>query len=218
MNDNKNAITALVFTCLMLISPLAGAASITTFGSNGSEVTVEVRDSPDYTNSVDGIVTLPSGDTVTSASMMISTDMATHETYSSINSETAQYVWDPTYNNQQTEYSTLTDFTYNDETVKLVSGGLSTDFERTDSAFLDITQPAVVGGTGWTHGQLTDTTVLNEKCNTGNECWGTNIYDFDNDYTTDDEGGAFSYSMITPSMEVDPNSPIAKFSSWHGLH
>jgi len=47
MNDNKNAITALVFTCLMLICPLAGAANITTFGSNGSEVTVEVRDGPD---------------------------------------------------------------------------------------------------------------------------------------------------------------------------
>jgi len=218
MNDNKNAITALVFTCLMLICPLAGAANITTFGSNGSEVTVEVRDGPDYTNSVDGTITLPSGDTVTGASMMISTDMATHETYSSINSETAQYVWDPTYNNQQTEYSTLSDFTYNEDTVQLVSGGLSTDFERTDASFVDFTQPPVFEATGWEHGQLTDNMVLNEKCNTGNECWGTNIYDFDNDYTTDDEGGTFSYSMITPSMEVDPNSPIAKFSSWHGLH
>ncbi|MFL2961924.1 MAG: hypothetical protein ACJZ2K_02960 [Candidatus Poseidoniaceae archaeon] len=218
MNDNKNAITALVFTCLMLICPLAGAANITTFGSNGSEVTVEVRDGPDYTNSVDGTITLPSGDTVTGASMMISTDMATHETYSSINSETAQYVWDPTYNNQQTEYSTLSDFTYNEDTVQLVSGGLSTDFERTDGSFVDFTQPPVFEATGWEHGQLTDNMVLNEKCNTGNECWGTNIYDFDNDYTTDDEGGTFSYSMITPSMEVDPNSPIAKFSSWHGLH
>ena len=95
MNDNKNAITALVFTCLMLISPIAGAASLTTFSDGGTEITVEVRDGPEYTNFEDGTVTLPSGDTVTSASVKVSTGMATHETYSTINSETAQYVWDP---------------------------------------------------------------------------------------------------------------------------
>ena len=44
MNDNKNAITALVFTCLMLISPLAGAANITSFGGGVNDVTVDVRD------------------------------------------------------------------------------------------------------------------------------------------------------------------------------
>ena len=217
MNDNKNAITALVFTCLMLISPLAGAASITTFGSNATDVIVEVRDGPDYTNSVDGVVTVPSGDTVTSASVKISTDMATHQAYSSINAETAEFVWDPAYNNQQTEYSTLSDFTYQEETVKLVSGGLSTDFERTDSGFYDYSRPPVTNGEGWLHSQLSGSNVLNENCNTGLECWGTNMYDFDNDYTNDDGGSAFSYSMISPTMEVNGNSPIARFSSWHGL-
>ena len=44
MNDNKSAITALVFTCLMLISPMAGAANVTTFSDGSSEVIVEVRD------------------------------------------------------------------------------------------------------------------------------------------------------------------------------
>ena len=116
MNDNKNAITALVFTCLMLVSPLAAAASVTTFSDGGAEIEIEVREGPEYTNSDDGTVTLPSGDTVTSASVKVSTSMATHETYSTINSETAQYVWDPVYNNQQTEYSTLADFTYHEDT------------------------------------------------------------------------------------------------------
>ena len=218
MNDNKNAITALVFTCLMLISPLAGAASVTTFSDGEAEITVEVRDSPEYTNSEDGTVTLPSGSTVTSASVKISTDLATHETFTTINSETAQYIWDPVYNNQQTEYSTLSDFTYHEDTVKLVSGGFSTDFERTSSNFFDHTQPPVYDQTGWQHGTLVDSTVINEGCNTGKECWGTNMFDNDNDYTNDDQGSSFSYNMITPEMEVDPSSHVARFSSWHGLH
>ena len=217
MTDRKSAITALVFTCIMLIAPIAGAANVTTFSGGDSEVTVEVRDGPDYTNIVDGTVTIPSGDTVTSASVKVSTGMATHETYNTINSETSQFVWDPVYNNQQTEYSTLTDFTYHDETVSLVSGGFSTDFERTGSEFIDISPP-VADGFGWQHGTLAEGTVLNDNCNTGNDCWGTNMYDFNNDYTDDDLGSGFSYSMITPEMEVDPGSYIARFSSWHGMH
>ena len=217
MNDNKNAITALVFTCLMLVSPLAAAASVTTFSDGGAEIEIEVREGPEYTNSDDGTVTLPSGDTVTSASVKVSTSMATHETYSTINSETAQYVWDPVYNNQQTEYSTLADFTYHEDTVSLVSGGYSTDFERTPSGFFDASAP-VHDQTGWQHGNLLDSSVINENCNTGNECWGTNMFDNDNDYRNDDQGSGFSYSMISPALEVNPLSPIARFSSWHGLH
>ena len=123
----------------MLLTPLAGAADVTMFSNGAAEVSVEVRDSPEYTNTDDGTVTLPSGDTVTSASMSISTGMAKHQTYSTINGDTAQYVWDPSFNNQQTEFSTLTDFTYQEDTIKLVSGGFSTDFERDNAGFQDIT-------------------------------------------------------------------------------
>ena len=220
MYDKKSTIPALVLTALMLLTPLAGAADVTMFSNGAAEVSVEVRDSPDYTNIDDGTVTLPSGNTVTSASMSISTGMAKHQTYSTINGDTAQYVWDPSFNNQQTEFSTLTDFTYQEDTIKLVSGGFSTDFERDNAGFQDITtglsQSAM--GEGWQHGSLGDGTILNENCNTGNECWGTNIYDFDNDYTNDNGGGGFSYSLMSPEMEVDPSSHIARFSSWHGLH
>jgi len=217
MNDNKSAITALVFTCLMLISPMAGAANVTTFSDGGSEVTVEVRDSPDYTNIEDGSVTLPSGDTVTSASVKVSTGMATHETFNTINSETSQYVWDPFYNNQQTEYSNQNDFTISEDTIRLVSGGFSTDFERSGAGFTDATEPPLEFSPGWEHGTLADGLVLNDNCNTGNDCWGTNIYDFDNDYTNDDSG-SFTTNLVTASMEVDAASHIARFSSWHGLH
>ena len=105
MKDNKNAITALVFSVLMIISPMAGAANVSTFSGGDSEVTVEVRDGPVYSNIEDGKITLPAGDTVTSASMSISTDMATHSIQTTINAETAPFVWDPQYNNQQTDYS-----------------------------------------------------------------------------------------------------------------
>ena len=218
MNDKKSAITALVFSLLMLITPMASAANVTTFSSGESEILVEVRDSPEYTNIEDGTVTLPAGDTVTSASVKLSTGMATHNDHSTINGDTAQYVWDPAYNVGQTEYSTLSDFTYQEEIVKLVSGGFSTDFERTDAGFFDHTQPPIFDGTTWQHGSLSEGTTLNDNCNTGNDCWGTNMYDFDNDYTNDDQGSPFSYNLISPAMEVDPGSTIARFSSWHGLH
>ena len=217
MNDNKSAITALVFTCLMLISPMAGAANVTTFSDGSNEVIVEVRDSPDYTNIEDGSVNLPSGDTVTSASVKVSTGMATHETFNTINSETSQYVWDPFYNNQQTEYSNQNDFTISEDTIRLVSGGFSTDFERSGAGFTDATEPPLEFSPGWEHGTLADGMVLNDNCNTGNDCWGTNIYDFDNDYTNDDSG-SFTTNLVTASMEVDAASHIARFSSWHGLH
>jgi len=40
MTDRKSAITALVFTGIMLIAPIAGAANVTTFSGGDSDVTV----------------------------------------------------------------------------------------------------------------------------------------------------------------------------------
>ena len=57
MKDNKSAITALVFSVLMIISPMAGAANVSTFSGGDSEVTVEVRDGPVYSNIEDGKIT-----------------------------------------------------------------------------------------------------------------------------------------------------------------
>jgi len=217
MKENKNAITALVFTCLMLISPIAGAASITTFSGGDSEVTVEVRDGPDFTNIVDGTVSLPSGDTVTSASVTVSTDFATHETYTTINSDTAQYVWDPFYNIGQTNFSNQDDFTYTEDSIQLVGTGFTTDFESTDGGFIDASPPNAQFTT-WSHGIHNDGTYLNNDCYSGNECWGTNAFDIDNDYRNDNDNSSFEYEMISPVMEVDPLSFIAKFESWHGLY
>ncbi|HIF46732.1 MAG TPA: hypothetical protein EYQ73_08105 [Candidatus Poseidoniales archaeon] len=218
MTERNNAMTAFVFTFLMLISPLASSASISTFSGGDSESIVEIRDASDYTNSEDGTISLPAGDTVTSASVDISTSMALHENLFTVDGETQQYVWDPFYNNQLTEYSNINDFTYDQTSVKLVSGGFSSDFERIDAGFRDITNPPVSNGVGWQHGTLTEGAILNDNCNTGNDCWGTNMFDVDNDYTNDDTGSGFTYEMISPAMQVLPGAYTAKFSSWHGFH
>ncbi len=217
MNENKNAITALVFSCLMLIAPIAGAASITTFSGGDSEVTIEVRDGPDYTNIVDGTVSLPSGDTVTSATVTVSTDFATHETYTTINGDTSQYVWDPFYNIGQTNFSNQDDFTYTDKSIQLVGTGYTTDFESTTSGFMDASPPNAQF-TRWDHGILNDGSFLNDNCKSGEECWGTNAFDIDNDYRTDNNNQSFEYEMVSSVMAVDPLSYIAKFASWHGLY
>jgi hypothetical protein len=218
MTDSKNSITALLFTFLMLVSPLATAASVTTFSNGDSEILIEVRDESNFMNTVDGTITLPAGGTVTDASVKLSTGMATHQMQNTINSDTQLFVWDPAVNNQQTEYSNIDDFTYHEDSVGLVSGGYSTDFERNHGNFQDHTQPPVSAGMGWQHGSLTGGTILNDNCNTGMDCWGTNMYDSDNDYTNDDQGSGFSYSLISPAVSVEPASFVARFSSWHGMH
>ena len=102
-------------------------------------------------------------------------------------------------------------FTYGEDSIKLVSGGFP-QILRYKGWFHGHSD----NEPGWEHGILQDN-VLNSDCNTGDECQNTNIYDFDNDYTSD-EPSAFSRSMITPAMEVNPQAFIAKFSSWHGFH
>ena len=188
MSNDNNVKMAIIFTFLMLISPLASALSVTTFSNGNEEVTVEVRDAPDYKNIIDGTVSLSPGQTVTSASVDLSTSMATHETHSTIDNSTQMFVWDPSVNNQQTDFSNIMDFTYRESSVKLVSGGMSTDFERTNAGFRDVSEP-VTNGMGWQHGSLIDSSILNDGCGSGNDCWGTNMYDSDNDYINDHNSG-----------------------------
>ena len=143
--------------------------------------------------------------------------MATHSIQTTINAETAPFVWDRiTTNKQLTKQGS---FPTTKVHVQLVSGGYSTDFEGTNGGFRDVSQHSAEWA-GWEHGTLESGNVLNSNCNTGDECWGTNIYDFDNDYTTDKTPAYSTYSsqMITPALEVNPLSFIAKFSSWHSFH
>lgn len=211
MRNESRFIPALALVALMVFSTIAGAASVTTFSDGSDSTVVEIRDATTYSNDVDGQIGLPDDETVTSATMKVSTSLVEHDQHSRIDSNT-QYVWDPNYNNQMTNYSNLADFTYNEQTVSLAANGFTTDFERTDAGFA---AGMPLPGGSWEHGILSGGSVIASDCNSGLECWGTNL--FDDNYTDDQPQTTFSYDMESPSIEVKNTGFIARFSSFHSL-
>ena len=185
---------------LMLLAPFA-SANVTTFADGNSEVDIEIRDGNDLQNLVDGAINLPDGETVTGASMIVSTSMVEHGSHSRIDLETTQRVWNPQYNNQLTEFSDESLFQYEDGTqatpVSLVSEGFLTDFEGTSAGFRDSTDPAAMpsSGIGWEHGTLSSTDIP-AGCASGAECWGTNLAD--TNYTDDNDDGN-TYQLVRQS-------------------
>ena len=211
MRNENRFFPAIALVAVMMFSTLAGAATVTTFSTGNDSVVIEIRDSTTYSNDIDGIIVLPDDETVTSATMKVSTKMVVHDQHSRIDSNT-QYVWDPNYNNQMTNYSNLGDFTYNDESVSLVSNGFTTDFEQTDAGFI---AGVPLPGGSWEHGILSGGNIIPSNCNSGLECWGTNA--FDNNYTDDQPQQTFSYDMESPAIEVKSTGFIARFASYHSL-
>ena len=219
---------------LMLLAPFA-SANVTTFADGNSEVDIEIRDGNDLENLVDGDIHLPDGETVTGASMTVSTSMIEHGAHSRIDAETdvgsgpGVRVWNPQYNNLLTDFSDEALFHYEDGSqataVSLVSEGFLTDFEGTTAGFIDATDPSTMptSGVGWEHGSLSSTDIP-AGCASGNECWGTNLAD--TNYTDDNDDGStppsylpFVVSMNSAEVFVDPllKSKTAYFDSWHNL-
>ena len=153
----------------MLLAPFAAAANVSTFGDGDATDEIELRDgspissvaspSPnvdtfgdgDATDEIElrdgspfvdeGMIHLPASETVTSASVDLSTSMLEHTAHTRIDLETMPRVWNPMYNNQLTKFSNVADFTYEDGSnavpVELKSEGFLTDFEETSSCFTD---------------------------------------------------------------------------------
>ena len=216
MNDEGRRIPALLLVLLMLISSLASAATTTTNFSNGSdEAFVEIKEALTYSNSIDGSVSLPAGDTVTSATINVATTMTNHSQLVKYDSSINLDLWDPAYNNQQTFYSNKDDFTYTDKSLKLVSDGFTSDFEGTNAGFQSSVKPPAENA--WNDGRLSNQNDIDLDCNSGDACWGTNLFD---DYYPDDaQTGAnnFNMEMQSPSMYVSSTGYIAKFASFHSL-
>ncbi len=211
MYNRNRTFSALALVLLMIFSTTVAAVSVTTFSNGNAAVSIEIRDTSTYTNIVDGSVDLPADETVTSATMKVSTTTTAHQQHVRFDSNTP-WIWDPSINNQQTAYSQITDFTYTEQSLKLVSNGYSTDFERTDGGFaVDFLHPSGV----WEHGTLSNGDVIPDNCKSGNECWGTSIYD--DNYTDDRPAPMFDFSMESTPLEVKTGGHIARFSSWHGL-
>ena len=218
MNDEGRRIPALLLVFLMVISSLASAATTITSFSNGSdEAIIEIKEALTYSNSINGSVSLPAGDTVTSATITVATAMTNHSQLVKYDSSINPDLWDPAYNNQQTFYSNKDDFTYTDKSLKLVSGGFTSDFEGTDSGFQSsvTAQGGPPPDTIWEHGKLANQNNIDLDCNSGDECWGTGLFD---DYYPDDAAiNSFMMEMQSPSMYVSSTGYIAKFASFHSL-
>jgi hypothetical protein len=218
-NETPRRSTPFFLVFLMLLAPFAGA-SVTTFADGSSEVDIEIRDGAPMTNIVDGAIDLPVGETVTAATMTISTEMIEHAAHSRIDLETSDRVWNPAHNNQLTEFSDETLFQYEDSSgdatpLSLKAEGFLTDFEGTFAGFLDLSNPPP-GAQGWVHGAPSSTDVP-ANCASGNDCWGTNLGD--NNYTDDNGELPFELYLNSPEMYVNPTlkSKTATFSSWHNF-
>ena len=70
----------------MLLAPLA-AANVTNFANGTGEAEIDIRDGNPLVNINDGAINLPDGETVTGATMTISTSMVEHAAQSRIDLE-----------------------------------------------------------------------------------------------------------------------------------
>ena len=71
MNANApRRLPALLMMAMLLLVPLASSINVTTFSGGDAEAVVDVRDPATWLDLDDASVTLPAGETVTSASML----------------------------------------------------------------------------------------------------------------------------------------------------
>ena len=138
---NRDLRTPLFLVALMILAPFAGAANVTTFANQDTDADIEMRDGTAFLNRDDGSIDLPASDTVTSASVDISTNMVEHASHQRIDTDTMSRVWNPNYNNQLTKFSNASYFTFEDGStatpVSLTAEGFLTDFEETMAGFTD---------------------------------------------------------------------------------
>ena len=207
----------------MVLTPLASGANISNFSSGSSEVDILLNDATTYSDNVDGSVDLPLGESITSASMAVGSDPAVHGAHTRIDIETMPRVWNPAYNGQTTSFSKAEDFQFEDGSVStpvsLKAEGLLTDFESDMAGFMDATSPPLSSGAPWSHGSLFGGAILPANCASGDDCWGTGL--FDNDYTDDNGNIAFKEVLNSPTLDLSSASgikdPSVYFDSFHQL-
>ena len=221
-NENRRTKIALFLVMLMVLTPLASGASITNFSSGESEVDVLLNDATTYSDNVDGSIDLPLSESITSASMALSSDPAIHGAHTRIDIETMPRVWNPNYNGQTTSFSKAEDFQFEDGSistpVSLKAEGILTDFESDMAGFMDATSPPLTSGAPWSHGSLFGGSVLPANCASGSDCWGTGL--FDNDYTDDNGNAAFKEVLNSPTLDLSSagiKDPSVYFDSFHQL-
>ena len=228
---NKKAITYLIIG-LMFLSTTATAASVTLFSDGNASVVVELRDPGNYQDDLTGAISLPEGETITSASFNVSTGFATHDDFITYDQSIMPIggggIWDPRYNNGLTTYSdanchhptNLMDcsFSAEEDYLALSALGYSAEFETGEQGM--IPGPAVDGMFNWERkmpgGGMGGMMMPPTGCAMGNYCWGTNFDD--PDYTDDSIATSFEYTLETSPIWVHPTKGSASFNSWHSLN
>ena len=73
-------------------------------------------------------------------------------------------------------------------------------------------------GAPWSHGSLFGGAILPANCASGDDCWGTGLYD--NDYTDDNGNIAFKEVLNSPTLDLSSagiKDPSVYFDSFHQL-
>ncbi|DAC55316.1 MAG TPA: hypothetical protein HA320_01230, partial [Candidatus Poseidoniaceae archaeon] len=104
-NENRRTKIALFLVMLMVLTPLASAASVTDFSSGTNEADILLNDASIFSNTDDASIDLPAGESITSASMAVSSDPAVHGSHVRVDIDTKPRVWNPAWNGQTTKFS-----------------------------------------------------------------------------------------------------------------
>ncbi len=222
MNANApRRLPAFLMMAMLLLVPLASSINVTTFSGGDAEAVVDVRDSATWMNG-DSSMSLPAGETVTSASMTVGTAMAEHDAFVRIDTDTLPKTWSPDANGQLTAFSAKSSFQFEEGSsatpVRLTSNGFLSDFEGTTKNFTDGTQP-MLSPMAWGHSTIPPSIgVLPNGCKSGEMCWGTNPSD--DDYRDDNNGNDFESMLLSPPIFIDPalGGTTFTFSSFHALN
>ena len=218
----------------MVLTPFAGASTVTTFSDGSSEVVIEFKDGVNSENNTEGRFFVPTDETITHASVNVSTSVLTVSSNDRVGIESGLPIWNPILNNGATSFSNESRFVYEDANqnplpVSLYSSSFVTDFEKSDEGMLNnslfITDhPTDNKPKAWEYGFKggRTTTAGPANCASGDMCWGTNFYDYDyTDESLADDGSSevYKFYMDTPTIYLDNNlnNTILTFSSWHSL-
>ncbi len=232
---NERIKTSIFLTLLMILTPFAAATSITTFEDGSSEVVVQFKDGVNTVNTTEGGFYLPSDETITSASLDVSTSPMIISGNTRLGIESGLPIWDPAMNNQATSFDNISNFTLQDDSgnnipLQFSSESLITDFETEFPDFQNVTtftqSHATTGDPlAWQYGHKDSRTNVAgpNSCASGDMCWGTTFgdsdYTDDSPYTNNNENSPFSLALTSPTIFLDPNlnDTYLRFSSWHSL-
>ena len=226
-DENRRTKIALFLVLLMTLTPFASGANVTDFSTGESEVEIIINDATTYSNLEDGSIDLPVGESITSASMAISSEPVVHMSHTRLDSNTGARVWNPAFNSLQTDYSDINAFQFENGSVStpvsLKADGHLNDFEENWDQFYDVTTPPLDTGDSWQHGSLADGSVIPSNCASGQLCVGTGFYD--TDYTDDNNNfngapQAFQEILVAPTLNMRTapvKDPSVYFDSFHQL-